>query len=168
MMPQLWQTDLVIGLTLPDLHEKMIVFAETHFRRTGSAPTLWMVYDGAHVMWIKTLWKDDNEKALSARFMRKLITVSNAQSYSFLTEAWITVLKKGEKRTFAQVKDAPVRDDIMAVSTHGRDGSFLYSRYLVTLTQPKNLLGPRDDTAMDGCKSFGGTMWNLFEDERTA
>lgn len=161
-MPQLWQTDFAVGLTLQGLHEKMIAFAETHFAHRGNAPTLWMINDGAHVMWIKTLWEDDYEKDLSAKYMRRLLAVCNAQSYSFLTEAWMTVLQPGEKRTFAQVKDAPVRDDIMTVTTHGRDGNYLYSRYLVTLREPKNFLGPRSDIEFDETHSHCGTMWNLF------
>lgn len=161
MMPELWQTDVVRGLTLPDLHEKMIAFAESHFQRMGRVPMLWMIDTGSHVMWIKTLWENDAEKELSARFMRKMITVSGAKQYSFLTEAWITVLKKGEKRTFDRVRDAPVRDDIMTVTTQGRDGNYLYSRYLVTLSEPKNILGPRSDIEFEG-HELCGTMWNLF------
>lgn len=163
MMPQLWQTDLVVGMTLQDLHEKMIAFAESHFERKGGVPFLWMVYDGSHLMWVKTLWEDDREKELSANFMRKLIAVSNAKSYSFLTEAWMTVLAKGEKKTCA-VKDMPAhrRDDVMTVTTHARDGNFLYTKYLVTLSQPKNFLGPRQDNPMADAQQHGGQMWNLF------
>lgn len=162
-MPELWQTDFKIGFTLEDLHEKMISYAEREFDLRGEVPFLWMVYDGAHLMWIKTLWEDDREKEMSAAFIRKVIRVSNAISYSFLTEAWVTVLAKGEKKT-CDVKDMPAhrRDDIMSVSTTGRDGKFLYSRYLVTASQPKNRLGPRVDDPMSDAKLIVGQMWNLF------
>lgn len=163
MMPELWQTDVHSGYSLQGLHDKMIAFAESHFERMGKVPTLWMIDTGSYLLWIKTLWENETEKNVSAAFLRRVMTVSSARQYSFLTEAWVARYAKGETPAkSASQAPADKRNDVMDVTTQSREGKFLHSRYLVTLSQPKNFLGPRTDQAMTDSAMTGGRMWNLF------
>jgi hypothetical protein len=163
MMPQLWQTDIHNGIALADLHEKMIAFAESHFDRHGKVPFLWMINDGSHLLWVKTNWEDDVEKYQSAQFMRKLLQVSNARSYSFMHEIWIARFAPGEETMQPSQMPANRRDDALVITTQERGGPYLNTQYLVTLSQPKNFLGPRVDAVYPEGAVMGGELWNLFE-----
>jgi len=166
MNPQLKKSEIAMDLTLRDLHEKMVAFGEDIFGRKGEAPSLWLIWDGAHLMWVETLWEDEEEKYLSVAFMKRLMQVCHAKMYSFMSEAWAVSLTSEEfaSRGNRQVCEMPGREDVLMIHSHHIDGSYLSSRYKVTIRQPKgpNFLGPRDDETYRAATNVSGDMFNLF------
>jgi len=168
MLPELWQTENHHGITPHELHEKLVAFAEKEFDLRGNVPFLFVIDDGSHLIWVKTLWSNDFEKMVSTKFVRKLLEVSNARAYSHLVEAWVATEKAGPDGQFPENhvrpgdRPANERDDVMMVTTQIRGGDHLITRYLVTVREPQNRRGVRVDVD-PGEGKYAGFMWNLFE-----
>jgi hypothetical protein len=171
MIPRLAKSEFVGDLTLEQLHEKMVAHGEYCFSMKGEAPFLWMIWDGSHLLWIETLWEDDREKAISVEFIKRLLRVSNARMYSFMSEMWMKSLTKEEAKGYDRAKDRrsvsemPGRDDVLMIYSHSIDGGFIGTRYKVTIRRPigPNFLGPRDDETMRSYAHAEGRVFDLFK-----
>jgi hypothetical protein len=170
MIPQLKQSEIAVGLTLADLHEKMVAFGEDQFARKGAAPFLWLIWDGAHLLWIDTPWEDEEEKYLSVSFIKRLMQVCGARMYSFMSEAWEAKVTASEVASHGnrRASEIPGREDILMIHSHHIDGSYLGTRYKVTIRRPQgpNFLGPRDDQSLTGASNVGGDIFDLFSQIR--
>lgn len=163
MIPRLAKSEPAAGLTIEDLHERMVAFGENCFSLKGAAPFIWAIWDGNYLLWVETPWEDEDEKYLSVAFIKRLMGVADAKMYSFMHEAWAKTVSAGEMRGNRQVKDMPGREDVLMIHTHSIDGGFLGTRFKVTIRESgPNFLGVRDDESLKGMKNAEGTMFNLF------
>jgi len=157
------------------LHEMACAFAEEQFKLKGGMPAHWLLATGPHVAFIETDWQSNDDKDRASYAMRETLLAMGGQAYSFTTEAWTAAFlpEMGEAEQkhwmdFAAehgVKNLPphLRDDVLMVFSHDRDGGVSVSRYVVQMRKGKgpNYLGPRIDDEFDG--SWTGRMGSLFD-----
>lgn len=177
MLPKVISEKKVAGIaTLPELHEHAIGIAEGAFKADHKAPFRWLVRVGAKkLIVLDTPWENEREKEASAALMRMFLRLFDADAYSFITEAWMGMIKdptKYDGRPPSEMDPAD-REDILAVSSFDRHGASCFTRYGVSRPDTtKAKLLARDDwieeMRTDGSMHWAGRMFNLFELERPA
>jgi hypothetical protein len=171
--PKLYHRTPSRGASLADLHELAILWAEEEFERAGNIPFMWLLDTGKTILWVETPWENDSEKLASMMIISIICRELNVTGYSVAIEAWVavetappgTTLDDVRKKSFRKPSDRPKneRDDVMVISTIGRDGEQMASRYLVTPRRHgKNLLGPRVDEWEAGVSAFSGNLFEIF------
>lgn len=172
--PKLYNRTPSRGASLADLHELAILWAEDTFDKRGDIPFMWLLDTGKEILWIETQWKDESEKHASFAIIAIICRELNIIGYSVAIEAWVAVetAPKGttaaeisKKKDFRLPSNRPKseRDDVMVVSTIGKNGEQMATRYLVTdRRHKKNLLGPRVDEWEAG-GLFSGNLFEIFQ-----
>jgi hypothetical protein len=168
LQPRVFKQEHLPGITRADLHEMNVAYGMLEFDRRGAAPFMWIIKTGPNVRWIETPWENDYEKQASTNIMRDLMQETNAEAYSFMTEAWVAV-ETGSRDEVMKKAIPPSRrpknerDDVLMIHTFDTDGAFNATRFLVTIRDNgRNYLGPRDDiTDMEMVPS--GRLWNLLK-----
>lgn len=155
-------------LSLAELHEMAITFAEELFSRKGQVPFLWIIDLGHEILWMETPWEDDTEKEGSIKIITMIMREAKARAYVNMVEAWAateTYNPHDPKKEFVPPSERPKdqRDDIMMVASFEKKSDVqLITRYLVTVRKHGlNFLGPRDDINEKQGR-FTGRMFNLL------
>jgi hypothetical protein len=181
MQPRLYKTANLAPVIADRkaLHNVACAFGEEQFKLKGCAPFMWLVAVGSQVAWIETPWEDEREKIMATYAMRDILTVTGAQAYSQMVEAWVCAIDnrmpEAERKYWTDftekhgVRSLPpeMRDDVLIVLSFDCKGGVSTSRYLVNI-RPRgpNYLGPRMDEPESGTLEWGGRMGNLFRPER--
>ena len=159
-------------LSLTELHETAISFAEDLFSRKGQIPFLWLLDLGHEILWMETPWADESEKEACIKILTIIMREAKVRAYVNMVEAWTASYTNvhPDDEGFKYPSELPKnqRDDIMMVASfEKKSGEQLVSRYLVTVRKRGlNFLGPRDDLNRkeDG---FEGRMFNLLKKTST-
>lgn len=157
------------------LHLLVCAFVEAEFKRkAGDLDPLFVVATGAQIVWLQAGWEDDREKRVTINAVRLTLAGTDAHAYSLVTQAFVASfdsrMSETERKHWLNfcrlhgVSALPpqLRDDIVMVMSHDRDGGIDVSRYLVTVRERgPNLLGPRidEDQKLTG---MAGQMFDLF------
>ena len=162
-------------LSLAELHETAVAFAEELFSRKGQVPFLWILDLGHEILWMETPWEDDTEKTACLKIITIIMREAKVRAYVNMVEAW-TASYRGvhpDDEGFKMPSELPPdqRDDILMISSFDKKSDEqLITRYLVTVRKrgQLNFLGPRDD--LDLKKEgghFEGRMFNLLKNTST-
>ena len=162
-------------LSLSELHEMAISFAEELFSRKGQVPFLWILDLGHEILWMETPWEDDSEKEACIKIMTIIMREAKVRAYVNMVEAWMATEKydpdKDPNAEFVPPSERPKdqRDDVMMISSfEKKSDEQLITRYLVTVRKngKLNFLGPRNDwDQKEG--QMTGRMFNLLKNTST-
>lgn len=160
--------------TLDMLHEHAVKIAEEEFekavrgpRQPYQCPFLWLVKTPKVLLTIETPWRDDDEKIRSMDMMRTYMAMAQATAYSFMHEAWMSVLQDPNKPMPHSVRELPPdqREDVLIVWTYDRSEHVRQTRWAVRRAgTPRATLLARDDEYRDGL--VGGRLGNLLKSPR--
>lgn len=165
MMPVLSQVETIKpAFTVAELHEHAIAYAEARFAEKGEVLPVWIVDDGRNLVWVETVWANENEKVASIEFMRLLMHSVEARAYTQISEVYWASIGKDQSRDELpeSLADLPKnqRDEALLVMTSDHGGVRQISRFLITHpAKGSNFLGPRVDER--GGK-WSGRMFNLL------
>lgn len=176
VQPEIIKVEYYPEPDLTALHESAIAYAIERFNgKEGRVPPTWVVAAVRSRIWMVTDWESTADKDFSVWAVKRLLDSAKASHYAFTTEAFVAATEGlGPDETKALIEHADehgvgslpkkFRDDVLLVSSFGRDGAALQTRFLVT-ERPRgpNLLGPRVDEDLSEAGGFSGRMWNLFE-----
>lgn len=169
------------GVTALDaLHRSTCAISEEMFKEDGAHPPAWylLMRDGT-VRGIITPWENDREQMASRELICLLVHAFKVQAYTFVTEAYVAVIRGEEGRTLTEeaieaerakkpprLEDWPEaeRDEILMVLTTAADHETRHSKWLInskgTERGRKPFLGVKVD---EEYKKLEGRMTDLFE-----
>lgn len=141
--------------------------AEEMFSRYGECKPTWILNITDRLIWIETLWRDDEEKYEHSNRIGFMLQALQGYAYTFISEAWIAKQMPDENGNFPEETVKPSerpeneRESVLIVLTQTREGQQLMTRYLVNEhRRGPNTLSIRVDEDMDG--EFMGDMTDLF------
>jgi len=149
MLPQQLKVDHLAPLTVPlhALHAMGLRYGEEQFRAKGSCVATFAVAIGTDVLWLESKFGPASHRRLVYRFMREFLHVSGAHAYCFMSEVWVAAVDNlDDIDVLPSERPESERDEVLLVTSFGRQGDKYLSRYLITPSRhPGKLawLGPR-------------------------
>jgi hypothetical protein len=154
----------VEDMTLADLHEMAVGFAMGSHDNGGEVIPTFTLLNAGGIDIVSAPWRDDREKHAAVEFVARKIAENFSRAYSFVVEMYVAQSKVGEPYVEPSKRHPSQRDEVLMVSTYGRDGSLFITRFLITPargTLPAKL-GPRVDVTAEEARQMQGRVFNLF------
>lgn len=153
-------------MTAADLHEASVGWAERSFDADGLTPTFSILTDEGIAI-VMAPWRNEEEKVACFEMVSQKLAEDKARAYSLAHEIYVTATTVAEARKPASIRKGH-REEVLMISTYGRDGEVFISRFLITPARQGHdpSLGPRVDYPDEEARGFGGRMFNLFRSYR--
>lgn len=154
----------VAEMTAADLHEMAVGFGMGSHASSGEVLPTFTILNAGGIDIITAPWANDEEKNAAFGFVERKLRADKSRAYSLVHEIYVAIAIVGEPYTMPRDRPPSDREEVLMVSTFGRDGEVFISRFLITpARQGHNAkLGPRVDEPEEIARTYQGRMFNLF------
>lgn len=150
-------------MTAADLHEMSVGYAMGCFDSDGLTPTFTLL-DAKGISIVCSPWSSEAEKNITFEFVAHKIEEDNCRAYSLCHEIYMAHYEPGTPLVMPANRPASERDEVLLITTYGRDGAALVTRFLITPARQGHeaKLGPRVDEPEAEARQYTGRIFNLF------
>ena len=145
-------------MTLSNLHEMAVGFAMGSHESSGEVMPTFTLLNAGGIDIVSAPWRDDREKHAAVEFVASKIAENFSRAYSFVVEMYVAAQVVGAPYVEPSKRHPSQRDEVLMVSTYGRDGSLFITRFLITPARGDTpaTLGPRVDVTDEEARQMQG------------
>lgn len=151
-------------LTIDDLYAQANGYMNSRWEEHHEIAPMWICASKEALIVVVTPWENEADKAQAIGFLRRMFDTMRIESYAFMTEAWMAVVKPGmpDDLTTKMPMDRPDRKEVVMLNAFEKSGENSREAFfdIVRKEGRSPYLIPSKDMA--GLKGLQGRMFNLF------